>query len=116
MRGEKRRQTAADPHRKGTGPDNCPATAKKKKMSTAVQRGRGDARRGVRPQTGGAEAERIATAGVRSAAELGQCANLKLVRHGNRYASMVVKKPQKPLDWSKRSTFCCHDHVETHPF
>lgn len=31
MRGEKRRQTAADPHRKGTGPDNCPATAKKEK-------------------------------------------------------------------------------------
>lgn len=63
---------------------------KKKKMSTAVQRGRGDARRGVTPQTGGAEAERIATAGVRSAAELGQCANLKHKPHGNRYVSTVV--------------------------
>lgn len=49
----------------------------------------------MRPQTGGAEAERIATAGVRRAAELGQCANLKLVRHGNRYVLMVVKKKTK---------------------
>lgn len=91
MKGEERQQTAADPYRKGTGPD-FPATAnkKQKKLSTAVQRGRGDARRGVRPQTGGAEAERIATAGVRSAAELGQYANLKHERHGNRYVSMVV--------------------------
>lgn len=50
------------------------------KVSTAVQTGRGDARRGVRPQTGGAEAERIAATGVRSTAELGQCANLKHTR------------------------------------
>lgn len=47
----------------------------------------------MRPQTGGAEAERIAATGVRSAAELGPCANLKHVR---------LARSQICIDGSKR--------------
>lgn len=46
----------------------------------------------MRPQTGGAEAEKIAVTGVKGAAELGQCANFEHLRLGHRYASMGRKE------------------------
>lgn len=66
--GEERQQTAADPHRKGMGPENCPPIAKK--CPHRFQRGRGDARRGMGLQTARAEAKRTAITSFRSISNL----------------------------------------------
>lgn len=61
--GKERQQTAANPHRKGAEPQNCPPIAK---MSTQIQRGRGDARRGMELQRGRTEAKSTARTSLRS--------------------------------------------------
>lgn len=68
------------PDRIGEATDSCRSTQEgdgtgklptnSEKMSTQVQRGRGDARRGMGLQTGSAEAERAAIASFRSVCDL----------------------------------------------
>lgn len=61
--GKEGQQTAANPHRKGAEPENCPPIAK---MSTQIQRRGGDARRGMGLQRGRTEARRTARTSFRS--------------------------------------------------
>lgn len=66
--GWERQQTAADPHRKGTGPENLPTNSEK-----CPQRSREEEemqRRGMGLQTGRAEAKRTAITSFRSICNL----------------------------------------------
>lgn len=67
--GQERQQTAADPHREGggAGSESCPPIAR---ISTKVQRGRGDAGRGMGLQRGRAKAKTTAITKFRGMCDL----------------------------------------------